>query len=81
MSSPVSVIGVMTNVSLIRKAAVVFFFKETGGWLLPKRKQMISVHQNHVLPQKPSALNLNSDVFKIQDINVSEPMLLATKKY
>ena len=35
---------------------------------------------NHVLPQKLCVVNLNLEVCKIPDINVSEPTRLAAKK-
>ena len=35
---------------------------------------------NHVLPQKPSVMDLNSEVCEIPDIDVSEPIRLAAKK-
>ena len=44
-----------------------------------KRTSNLRVHQNHVLRHKLAAVILNSEVFKIQEINVSEPILLATK--
>ena len=34
---------------------------------------------NHVLPQKLAVVDLNSEVYKIQDINVSEPILSGHK--
>ena len=33
-----------------------------------------------MLPQEPSVVDLNLDVFEIPDINASEPMRLAAKK-
>ena len=34
----------------------------------------------HVLPEKLSVVDLNLDIWEIQGVNVSGPILLATKK-
>ena len=74
------VVGVMANVSLIRET--LFLKKLEAGCFWNEYKWLQSSYKliNHMLPQKLSVVDMNSEVSKIQGINVSESILLATNK-